>query len=451
MNPLIKKLLGTFLYQPPETPLTKANSPEEPEVLVGSAWGLSDTSARVADLALVTAIDYAAIRAIATHASNVHLDLMEYDEGTGHLRRVPASDSRTELLRFPNTRQTTQEFVEAAIFYQELFGHVPLHLGRDKSGLVSSVYPVRPDKLEIADQDDSGHLTYRFTDYASSNPTRTIDGDDIVVVRHFNPVHPVWGRSPGQAARKSLLLDFHAHQFNVSFFANNAMPGVILESERMLTRLQKKRLRAAWRAAFGGSTRAHGVAVLTAGLKATPVSPNHADMEFSQLLSYTAREILAVRGVPPVILGITDGASTASAQEQRHSFLVGTLRPTLGRLLGALNRHVFRPLGAVLVPDYESFQTTAQTLHERRLEVRGYFRDGIVTRNEARAMLGLDPAPRDGDVYFNELNPNVGGVGPSAATTTPTTPMVLDRPDHPDVTLQPGNGSSPRVQVDRPR
>lgn len=430
---------------PPTAGLTKAeDGPDSPEVMVGSAWGPDDKTYQVADLALVTAMDYAAIRAIATHASTVDLDLYEYVDGAKGVSRVARDRPESQILRRPNAKQTMQEFIEACVFYQELFGHAPLHV--PKSGdppLATSAYPIRPDRLEVHDAPGpDGAIQYVFTDYNSRKVDTVIPGSDVAIVRHFSPIHPIWGYSPGEASRKSLLLDFHAHQFNVSFFANHAMPGVILKTDRLLTRIQKKQLRASWKTAFGGSARAHGVAVLTSGMDATPVSPRHSDMEFSQLLNHAAREILATRGVPPIVLGIPEGGGgKGSTQEQRHVFLTGTLMPILNRILNALNTHVFLPMGVFVLPDFDGYMTTTETLHQRRIEIRGYWRDGIVTRDEARALLALDPAPRDGDVYFQELNPNVGGVGPSAATTTSQTPNALDRPDAPDVSLLPANGN----------
>jgi HK97 family phage portal protein len=387
---------------------------ESPEVLVGTSSALPDDSLNDADLSLHVVYDYASVKAIATHASSIEIVAMEMTDG------VPSpagyDHPANKLLRRPNDKMTWGELVEAYVFYRELYGHCPMHLGRtapDKPDLVTSFYPVRPDRLEIEAESKGSVTKYRFTDFNERSNDEIIPAKDIVVIRHFNPLHPVWGRTPATSAHQALLLDWHAHKYNVSFFGNHAMPGVILQTNKNLNAGQKKQLRAGWRAAFGGSSRAHGVAICSAGLEVKTITATHKDIEFAVLMKQTMQEILAARGVPPLMVMQMEGATAENSQEQEHIFLSGALRPALNRLLDSLNIHVFNPLGINLVANYETFQTSAKTLHERKQEFRGYWRDGITTRDETRKLLGMAPAKKGGEEYIADMQ--LGGVGPTGA------------------------------------
>lgn len=375
--------------------------PSHPSVSVGVGADLDSLSFRLADLSMKSVYDYAAIKAIATHAADIPVfaRTIRTEGGKDSKVSLPSDSPIQRIIQRPNDQQPWSDFVEAMVIYMELWGHVHVHIAREK-GVPTSLFPVRPDLLSV-DPDPTGQEieSYTFTDPLGLQ--RRISPEDIFQVRHFNPFDPILGLAPSSPAKLSLLADFHSQQFNVVFFGNHALPAVILRTDRPMNKEEKKRLEVSWRNAFGGSARAHGVAVLTSGLDVKTVTPTHRDMEFERLRDANMREILASRGVPPVILGIAKDTTKSNAQEMRHVFLAGTLKPRLNKILAQLNMHVFAPMGVFLEASYDTVMTSALTLHERKMEVRGYWRDGLISRDEARVALGYDPLGGDlGGAYI---------------------------------------------------
>lgn len=392
----------------------KRGSDEPPFLDVGSTYDVDDRVLSTVDLSLRTVWDYVALKTIATNAMSVPITPSIWNEKTKSMEPISAKDPLFQLVRQPNKYMLWDEFLEACIWYLGIFGDAPIHKSLVK-GTTVAYYPMRPDKVSVASSSDKLITGYSFEQ--GPGKIHKFTPEEVFLIKNFDPLNPVRGMADNQAARQSLLADWHANQFNVVFFGNHAMPGVILETEKPLNLTQRRRLRASWRSAFSGSSKAHGMAILTSGLKVETITPTHQDMQFGDLMSASMERILTARGVPAGVLGLTRGLTAANLAEQRHLFLVNTLRPVMNKILDKLNQEIFNPIGISLEANYEGVLTSAQTMHDFKMEIRGFWRDGLITRNQALLKLGF---PALTTPMGNEYYPITSATAPQGIGDTVT-------------------------------
>ena len=402
-----------------------------PVVDVADMGEVTQSTLSQAELTLRTVYDYAAIKCIANHAADMPLDV-QIKGDMGKWVSAPDDHPAVLLQQEPYKDGTWFEFIEACFFYRELFGHVPIH--RVYAGeLVSSVYPTRSDRLSVYQTNPDGTVQSWVFEDVDGREKSVIPAENIVISRHFHPSNPVLGLSPSVPSRQALLADFYSQRFNVVFFSNNALPGIVLKTDRILSNIQKRRLLSGWRAAFGGVDKAHGIGIVTAGMEVQVLTPSYRDMAFKDLSASAREKILMARGVPPVLVGISGEAGRAAVKEEKPVSYTGTLKPQVRKVFGTLNRHVFASHGARVVARFEEFLTTAETLTERKQEWRGLWRDGLATRNEARIGCNLDPLPPEaGEVFVTDILPQgKNALAGASGQTVPRTPVNVVAPELP--------------------
>ena len=119
---------------------------------------------------------------------------------------------------------------------------------------------------------------------------------------------------------------------------------------------------------------------------------NPKDMDFLELMNMSAREIALCFGVPAQLVGIAD-QTYANVAEARLSLYEETIIPLLDRLQSDLNEYL-SPLyeGDLSIRyDIDSIPAMAEKRKQIFANVSQGVQQGILTRNEARDRLGLEP------------------------------------------------------------
>jgi hypothetical protein len=119
---------------------------------------------------------------------------------------------------------------------------------------------------------------------------------------------------------------------------------------------------------------------------------NPKDMDFLELMNMSAREIALCFGVPAQLVGIAD-QTYANVAEARLSLYEETIIPLLKRLESDLNEYL-APLydGDLSIRyDIDSIDALSEKRKQIFANVSQGVQQGILTRNEARERLGLEP------------------------------------------------------------
>lgn len=270
----------------------------------------------------------------------------------------------------------------------------------------------------------SGTQTYHppFRDRPDASGVTVLDS------RVPDPSNPYAGNSIVQAAGHSITLDSEVRAYARFYFANNAVPGAVLESDQGYPGPDAAAaLRDSWNATYQGMYNSGKIAPLWGGLKLKTIAPAFKDLQFPEITKSTRQDILMHFGVPGPVLGYTDtgalGADTFKAALSVYQ--KQTLDPHRRRLQALLNRLAARWPGT-RVQIESPVEEDIAALEKRQLEE---FRTGAISRAEYRGARGyeIDDQPNvwllpTGVQVVHSLDPT------ETSTPPPSTPPTDGEP-----------------------
>ncbi|GGO19543.1 phage portal protein [Deinococcus humi] len=215
-------------------------------------------------------------------------------------------------------------------------------------------------------------------------------GLGVLEVRIPDPVNPYAGSSAVQAGANSITLDAEVRAYARFYFANNAMPGGVLESDQPYPGVDAAAaLRESWNETYQGMYNSGKVAPLWGGLKLRSIAPAFKDLAFPEITKASRQDILMHFGVPGPVVGYTDtgalGADTFSAAQAVYQ--AQTLDPHRKRMERLFNRLSVRFPG-VRVRIESPVEEDLAALEKRQLDE---LKTGAISREEYRAARGYEP------------------------------------------------------------
>jgi HK97 family phage portal protein len=314
------------------------------------------------------------------------------------------------LLRRPNRWMSWYELQELAITYLELDGNAFFYKARVGLGPTTALYPLRPDRVRpVPKNGEMLGYVYDGADTGMFEGKTPFLPDEIVHIKYPNPRDPFEGLGRGQPRLAAALLDVRLDNQNVSFlnafFRNAAVPFGLLKTKQKLLDNEVNRIRSRVREQYAGSNNWHDIMILDADADYQKLGLDMKELEFDALDSRNEARICMVCGVPPIIagarLGIEHG-TYSNYGEARGAFWEDELVPLYTRFEDGWNLGLADEFAGQWVAydysDVPALQENANDAHKRAVEA---WTKGLVKRNEARAMIDLEPDPLDG--YIGDL------------------------------------------------
>ena len=313
-----------------------------------------------------------------------------------------------QLMQKPNPFMTEFELMEMTVTYLDIAGNAFWEKGRSAAGRVVEIWPLRPDRVRIV-PDNVKYISQYV--YEIGGIWYPLDPDDVIHFKYFHPTDYFFGMSPLKAISRAVGTDNEATDFVQSMLQNNATPATVVTTQTAIDEALSTRLSRIWKKKFGGKNRGEP-AILQAGMDVKSIGMNLRDLEFPDLRTVSETRICSGFGVPPILVGANAGlqrSTFSNYKEARESFWEETLSPLMVRLGGRVN------LG--MMPEYGSdsnvycrFDTTnVRALQENENDkwsrATAAKKDGIITKNEARSVLGYKPVP-DGDKFTEDEKPD---------------------------------------------
>ena len=353
------------------------------------------------------AIAYRCVNEIANGASAIPFKVFSNDVD---LDNHPLID----LLNRPNPLMAGVEY------FQCLYSH--LLLGGNAYALVaeinnkpSELHILRPDRMRIV-----ASKTAIPTAYEYFIGGKVIDRYDIEpetgksVIKHFkffSPTDDYYGLSPMMPA--SVNIDQHnasaKHNFNL--LNNGARPsGAIVFKPKdesgmtiQLSESQRQQLLSDLDLRFTGQNNA-GRAMLLEGdfdWKEMGLAPK--DMDFIELKNMASREIALCFGVPSQLVGVPDNQTYSNVQEARLALYEETIIPLAKRVESDFNEWLSGYYSEQITIKYDIDSIPAMQERRKRIyeNVVQAVREGIISRNEARERLDLEPVKGADDLYIS--------------------------------------------------
>lgn len=319
-----------------------------------------------------------------------------------------------DLLNRPNPLMAGVEY------FQCLYSH--LLLGGNAYALVaeinnkpSELHILRPDRMRIV-----ASKTAIPTAYEYFIGGKVIDRYEIEpetgksVIKHFkffSPTDDYYGLSPMMPA--SVNIDQHnasaKHNFNL--LNNGARPsGAIVFKPKdesgmtiQLSESQRQQLLSDLDLRFTGQNNA-GRAMLLEGdfdWKEMGLAPK--DMDFIELKNMASRDIALCFGVPSQLVGVPDNQTYSNVQEARLALYEETIIPLAKRVESDFNEWLTDYYSEQISIKYDLDSIPAMQERRKRIyeNVVQAVREGIISRNEARERLDLEPVKGADDLYIS--------------------------------------------------
>jgi HK97 family phage portal protein len=271
---------------------------------------------------------------------------------------------------------------------------------RDALGFPTQLVPLNPDVVKVDRNNETGETTFTIGG-------RKIDRRDLIHIPGMSLPGQNVGMSPIAYLRQTIGLGLAADEFGSRFYSNGANMSGIIEVASDLNADAARQLKERFSSRNTGLKNAHNIGVLTGGAKFTPMAMKQSDMQFIETRAFNAAQIGAIFGIPPHLLGNSQGTGYSwgsDPETQGLAFLTYTLRPWLTRIEEALSNAL--PKGqTVRFNTDDILRTDAKGRSAIYASARTA---GWITVNEIRAKENLPPV-EGGDVLDTPLNSSHNG------------------------------------------
>ena len=344
------------------------------------------------------AIVYRCVNEIAKGASAVPFHIKAGDDV---LEQHPLID----LLNRPNPLQSNSEFFNSLFGYLLLAGNAYVLKVGGLAGQPKELHLLRPDRIEI--KAGSGYMPERY-DYVINGKILTsyeVDQDtgmgDLKQIKLWNPLDDYHGLSPLAAA--AVEVDQHnlASTHNISLLSNGARPsGAIIFKPKddagftaNLSDSQRQQLLTDLNQRFSGTSNAGRPMLLEGDFDWKEMGLSPKDMDFLNLKHMSSTDIALCFGVPSQLVGVPDAQTYANVAEARLALYEETIIPYLRKIESDINEWLVPQFNENIKFQYIVDEIPALSERRRRIyeNITTAVSQGIMTRNEAREMIGLSP------------------------------------------------------------
>tara|TARA_Y100000114_G_scaffold46714_1_gene42527 strand:- start:3383 stop:5737 length:2355 start_codon:yes stop_codon:yes gene_type:complete len=352
------------------------------------------------------AIVFRCINEIADGASAIPFKVFQ---GENELEEHPL----ISLLNRPNPMQAGVEYFKALYSYLLISGNSYMQTSV-VSGQPRELYLLRPDRIRIKPSKTTNPTGYEYL--INGVVVKTYDADsqtgesEVKHIKLFNPLDDYYGMSPIKASAIDIDGFNSITKHNLSLLENGARPsGAIVFKPQtdgglpmQLSDSQRQQLQSDLHQRFQGSGNAGRPLLLEGDFDWREMGLSPKDMDFLQQKHMNAKDIALCFGVPSQLIGIPDSQTYANVQEARLALYEETIVPLAKRVMSDLNEWLAPKFGEDFSVQYDFEDVPAMTERRRKIyeNVVQAVREGIISRNEARARLGLEPITGGDEVYI---------------------------------------------------
>lgn len=262
------------------------------------------------------------------------------------------------ILEEPWPGATTGDLLSRAIQYADLAGNSFTVSRGDRLEFL------RPDWVSIlagsrtnddvtvwdVDAEILGYLYYPQGPAAERDPVMFAKDE----VAHFAPIPDPEARFRGMSwltpISREVMADKAATDHKLKFFENGATVNLVVKFDAPNLDALKDHVEA-FRASHEGKRNAYKTLFLSKGADVTPVGKDMQQLDFKVVQGAGETRIAAAAGVPPVIVGLSEGlqaATYSNYSQARRRFADGTMRPLWRNMAASLSTLVAVPGGSRL-------------------------------------------------------------------------------------------------------
>jgi HK97 family phage portal protein len=374
---------------------------------------------------LKNAIVYRCVNEISKGASAVPYVLKAGDQ---IIEQHPLID----LLNRPNPLQSYSEFFNSLFGYVLLSGNAYiLKVGSDL-GSPKELHQLRPDRINIKGSGNPIPEKYEYKVNGRVQTTYEVDQEngfsELKHVKLWNPLDDYYGLSPMSAAAVEVDQFNMSSKHNVNLLQNGARPSgaVIFKPQDdagfavNLSESQRQQLLTDLNNRFSGAGNAGRPMLLEGDFDWKEMGLSPKDMDFHRLKNMATTDIALCFGVPSQLVGVPDSQTYSNVAEARLALYEETIIPHLRKMASDLNEWLVPMFDdrLTLEFDIDSIPALAERKKKTYENVTSAVREGIMTRNEARKIIGLETVEGADDLYVS-------------ANLFPISDEGVDKPENP--------------------
>tara|TARA_S200002703_G_scaffold154916_1_gene158440 strand:- start:14451 stop:16628 length:2178 start_codon:yes stop_codon:yes gene_type:complete len=350
---------------------------------------------------------YRCVNEIAQGAASVPFKIFDGDE-------LIENHPLLALLDRPNPIMNRVEYFQM-IYSQLVLGGNSFAVKTMAGGRATELHCLRPDRVRIKAGQTMIPEAYEYYingRMITSYPVDMETGESEV--KHFKMFHPLddyLGLSPIMPAAADIDQHNLSARHNVALLNNGARPsGALIFDPKdesgmsvQLSESQRQQILTDLELRFSGENNAGRAMLLEGDFKYVEMGLSPREMDFLQLKNMSARDIALCFGVPGQLVGIPDSQTYANMSEARLALYEETIIPLMKRVESDLNEWFKTDYDENITITYDYDQISAMTERRRMVyqNVIEAVREGIISRNEARERLDLEPIEGGDDVYIN--------------------------------------------------
>lgn len=295
-----------------------------------------------------------------------------------------------QILLRPVPNETRMETISAMAAALIVHGNYIAVLGEaGVNGLPESIYPVSPDRVQVAKE--NGRIIYRIDE-------KSYDQSEIMHIKNFTMPGDLVGKGILAVAKQALGKEIAINEYAARYFDGGVNPTAVIKSANPdLTQEEADALKNAWMAMY--SSRNRSPVVMNSSTDFEVLSSNAAESQLVEAQTAGLTEAANILGLPPYFLGSPNSSRTYSNVEQENLQLVKwSIQPIAERIEAAFSDLLVR--GQVAAFEYESLLKTDTASRYDAYAVA--LSNGFLTVDEVRDYENLDPMDHEED-----MNPEV--------------------------------------------
>lgn len=288
----------------------------------------------------------------------------------------------------------------------------------------SNIFHLPSAQVQVIPDERTYVAGYTYTTTSTSMWSRRVSNNnqiqftpaEIIHIKDDNNESLFRGKSKLSSLGDLLALYNNLIKFQKQFFKNNAIPGVVLETDSVLGKPVKERILEEWRSLFSAlSNNARSTAILDGGLKINKISEvNFQSLDFENSVERLQVDITKALGVPYVLL---KSGNNANIQANEVLFYEHTILPMMRQFASAFQAFFYT---STITPDDSGVAALQPDLKTQATYCVSLVNGGIITPNEGRVKLNWPR--REGDPEADKLRV------PQNVTGSATRPDTGGRP-----------------------
>ena len=338
-----------------------------------------------------------------------------------------------DLLKRPNPLQSSSEFFNSLFGFLLLSGNAYILKVGSEVGSPRELHLLRPDRIQIKGGGKPIPDRYEYIVNGRVQNVFDVDQDtgssEIKHIKLWNPLDDYYGCSPLQAAAEEVDQHNLSSKHNINLLNNGARPsGAVIFKPKddqgfavNLTESQRQQLLTDLNNRFVGSGNAGRPMLLEGDFDWKEMGLSPKDMDFINLKHMSATDIALCFGVPSQLVGVPDSQTYSNIAEARLALYEETIIPHLKLIQSDLNEWLVPMFSEELefCYDIDGIPALAERKRKTYENITSAVNTGIMTRNEAREIIGLSPISGGDDLYINAALMPIG----SAAVEEPEDPI----------------------------